>query len=257
MRVLKWVLALLVFLAVLAAVILWTLPARVAWKHAAPHLPMVQLDAPQGSVWRGQARQLVIAGEPLGSLVWRTDPLALLHGEVRVHVAVEDVDHRSAGLVTRERDGALRVNDARVEVDSAFIADLLDRDHLSFAGPIQLHVAEARLRNGWPETLRGTGIWPDARVRAGASMRLGDISFTLAEPEPPRIEVRAADSGTGDVHVDGHLSVTPAQWQVRVGLAPRDPADLRTREALAGLAPARGDGSIELRAEGRLLAPPR
>lgn len=255
MRALRILFGLLVFLLAVAAIIAWTLPARVAWRAAAPRLPIVELGGIGGSVWHGRADTVSVAGLPLGRLEWRTEVLPLLHGDVRTAIDIDGDGYRITGLAMRLADGSLVANDVVVTLPAATLEDILHPESLRFAGEVRLDIREARLRNGWFTTLDGTGAWRGARIGGAAEVPLGDIDIRLGEEKPPTVTVEASDAGSGPLELEVRFAADPVSYDVFALMRPRDPGDLRLQETLQKLGPLQPDGSVFLQAEGRLLAP--
>lgn len=255
MRGLTWFFSALVLLMAVALVVAWTLPASVAWRWAAPHLPALQLRAVGGSIWHGHAENVSVAGQPLGALQWRTAVLPLLHGDVRVTARVTGEVLQAEGTLTRQRDGALLIHDAQVDLPGSLVQGLLAIESLHFDGPMHFELREARIRHAWLETLDASGRWQDITVSGEAAADLGTLLFTLAEAEPPVVTVQVRDDGKGPLVVDGSLAALPTGYTLTAHLRARDPGNLRLQDALGRIGQRQGDGSVVLRVEGRVALP--
>lgn len=255
MRVLKILLALLLLLLAIALVVAWTMPARMAWKVMAPHVPVLQLSDVGGSVWSGRAGQVSIAGQPLGALDWRTDVIPLLHGDVRVHAHIMGVDSEGSAEVMRRLDGLIVVRDAEVDLPGSVLQGTLGLPSLRLKGRLHLKAPEARIRNAWFVALDATGRWLDAGVSGAAEAHLGDINMSFSEPSPPTIKGEIRDDGHGPLTIRGTLSALPTGYTLEANLRPRNPNDLQTQEALRYVGERQPDGSVLLRAGGQLVLP--
>ncbi|MGB8635031.1 MAG: type II secretion system protein N [Rhodanobacteraceae bacterium] len=255
MRVLKFFSALLLLLVAIAAVVAWTMPARLAWKLMAPRVPVLQLSDISGSMWDGRAAQASIAGQPLGALAWQTELLPLLHGDVRVHAHIKGADIEGHGEVTRHMDGLIVVRDAQVQLPGSVLQGALGLPSLRVQGRLHLSAREARIRNAWFVSLDGTGRWDDVGVSGAAEAHLGTINMRFSEPSPPTVHGEIRDDGHGPLTIHGALTALPTGYTLDARLRARDPNDLQTQEALRYLGQRQADGSVLLRAGGSLVLP--
>lgn len=255
MRALKWLAIALAVLLVVAAVVAWTLPARVAWQALAPRLPLVQLADLDGTIWDGSAGQVRVAGQPVGALEWQTDVLALLHGDLRIQARISGPRIHGHGTLARQWGGTLVVRNATLEIPGSQLAPLLGVASLRFEGPLRVHVDEARIRHAWPVALDASGRWHNVQVHGAAEAAIGSISIEFSEPDPPTVIGVISDSGQGPAAINGRLTATPLGYQLRVRLRPRDPDNMRLQEALSRLGQRQPDGSVLLRIDGTLGLP--
>ncbi len=255
MRVLKILFALLLLLLTIAVVVAWTMPARMAWKIMASHVPVLQLSDVSGSVWNGHAEQASVAGQPLGTLDWQTDVLPLLHGDIRVRAHIKGADSEGRAELTRQLDGLILVRDAEVDLPGAVLEATLGLPSLQLKGRLHLKAQEARIRNAWFVALDATGRWLDAGVSGAAEAHLGDIDMRFSEPAPPTIEGEIHDDGHGPLTIRGTLSALPTGYVLEANLRARNPSDLQTQEALRYIGERQPDGSVLLRAGGQLVLP--
>ena len=68
MKILKWFVALLILVVIVAGAIAWTLPADVAYRYVASKLGPVSLVGVRGTVWQGHADGVSVFGRDLGEL---------------------------------------------------------------------------------------------------------------------------------------------------------------------------------------------
>ncbi len=253
MRVLKYFVICLVVLLVLLAVAAATFPARVAWRYAAPQLPMLRLAGISGSVWDGHAARASINGYALGALSWQADVLPLLQGRLRVHGQVQGDGLTATGIVTRHMDGHLEIADGHLEMSGPALGEALQLASVELAGTVQLDIARALVRHGWLQAVSADGQWLDASITGDTALRMGTLDISIGEDSPPEITADVHDRGEGEVRVQGTLSLKPMGYQFRAHLWPQDPDNWRVQGTLEMLGPRQGDGSVLLTATGTLL----
>src|SRR5690606_40188195 len=102
--------------------LIWTLPAAVGWKQLQPRRPVpVTIHGLAGTLWSGQAGQLVGDGINQGRLDWRSRPGMRLSGAIGLELQWQPRNGQVLGQV-RIRPGALSLQDIRGELDASRMA---------------------------------------------------------------------------------------------------------------------------------------
>lgn len=242
-------------LLLIAAGLLWVLPARWVMPWVQAQLQGLSLQQVHGSVWEGRADQVLAAdGHALGQLRWRISRRALL-GQMRGQLDFDGPQLAFAGFVERLPDNRIALRQAHVRVDLA----MLDRPPASPLGQplgeLQLSIGQALLQGGWPLQLQAQAQWRRAIMRTiGGDVVLGNLRFQ-AQAQGGVIDAQVRDDEGGPLHVDGQLQLSPLGWRLDATLRPlqTDPA---LRHWLAGLGPLSADGSVHVRRSGGLAAGP-
>jgi len=134
----------------------------------------------EGTIWNGRA---TLVGDDGGRvpLAWTTDPAALAHGEVRVHLAPRGAAATPRGDIAWT-DGAIRARDVSIAIPAAWLAGaMLTTLPIGVAGDIDVTIDSL----DWsPPASRGEAHveWHDARLVASgaAPIDLGHVTATLA-----------------------------------------------------------------------------
>src|SRR5882757_3694458 len=113
MRTLKYLFAFLVLLLVVGGVLLWTLPADVAYRQGAKYLGPVVLTGVRGTLWNGHADGISVFGRDLGEIDWRMAKSALLHARMAADIRIQGADVDAAGIVERADAGTMTLRDIR------------------------------------------------------------------------------------------------------------------------------------------------
>ena len=256
MRALRILLALLAVLLVVMAVVMWTLPASLAWRMAGSRLPVLQLQGIDGTVWHGSAAAASVAGQPLGRLAWDLAPAPLLKGEVRANVNIDGPLLQAQGMVSRLPDGRIDIRDAHAQSAAEPLRQALGLGALRPLGTLTADVREASIRNAWFETLDAVTDWREAGFAGAAQVHFGDIHTDFMLDDQHRVLGDILDNGNGPLDVQGEFQAEPAGYLLNVRLAARHADDWQTQEALQQLGQRQPDGSVLLRVEGRLLGNP-
>lgn len=250
-----WLLAsVAVLVVVVLAALAWWLPASWAWRWMRADYPAVRAGAVAGTLWHGEMHDLVVGGQPLGTLRWTLGRAAMFG---RVHGTI---DLRGAAVVANarfERLGAdtLRILDAHADISlaglHAFVPVAARVD-----GRLQATIVDARLVAGWPTRLDASVRWNDAAVvDDGQRIVLGDLQSRWHAAGGTVVTAQLEDAGTGPIALHGTFTATPLGWRLDAALTPRtDAAGLhRWLERVGQPMP---DGGVEVERRGGLMMGP-
>ncbi len=253
MRVLKYVLILLVVLGAIGAVVVWTLPAEVAYRQGGKYLGPMVLSGVRGTLWDGHADGVSLFGRDLGEMDWQLakSPL-LLQGRIVADVRIQGTDIDAAGIVERAQTGDFSARDVRFRFPAHLLAPTLDVPDLDLLGTISGVLAEASLRAGVLESATGNARWSEAGVSGEAEARFADIVGEFAAQPSGGIAGSAHDDGTGNLAVNATFRAIAGGYEVNALLSARN-GDQQVQEMLAHVGEPQPDGSSKLVARGRLF----
>ena len=251
MRLLRNLLLSLLVLVLLAGVALWTLPAQLAYRWAAPELGPVRLDDISGTLWDGRAGRLSVFGQALGGLEWRLDKAPLLGGRLRGQLRLSGGQVEASGGVVREPGGLLRASAVDFRLPAALAEPALDIPALHLQGEIVGRLDEAVVRGGWVEGARGQARWTQAGVSGKAEARFGDLLLDFAAQPDGSIKGTVKDDTSSNLAVDGQFVVRAAQFDAQASLSARN-EDQTLREALLYIGEPQANGSSLLKIHGQL-----
>lgn len=239
----KGLLALVVVLVALASLV-WFLPARWAAPRVQAQLHGLQLHEVGGSIWDGHADRLVGAdGTVLGRVHWQLSRRALL-GRVQLAFQFSGPFAEASGKLARE-GGEVQWRD----VDLDLHLDSMPPSRIPSLGvprgTLQVHIARATVRAGWPMALHATARWQQAAMRLGrGDIALGELTLE-ADGNHGVIQGYLHDGGQGPLSAKGTLQLSPLGWRLEADLRPRDD-DPVLREWLARLGPADAQGHVHI-----------
>lgn len=226
------------------ALLVWFLPARWAVPRVQAQLHGMHLHEVGGSIWNGHADRLVGAdGTALGSVKWQLSRRALL-GHVQLAFQFSGPFAEASGKLAREGDEA-----QWQDVDLDLRLDAMPPSRVSPLGvprgTLQVHIARAILRAGWPMSLHATVRWQQAAMRLGhGDIALGELTLA-ADGDNGVIQGYLHDTGQGPLSAKGTLQLSPLGWRLEADLRPRndDPA---LRDWLARLGPVDAQGHVHI-----------
>jgi general secretion pathway protein N len=252
MRLLKILLALVVLLLVIGGVLLWTVPADFAYRQGARFLGPIVLSGVRGTLWDGHADGVSVLGRDLGEIDWRMSKGGLLRGDMVADVRIQGTDVDAAGVVERERGGALVVRDMHFRFPAEVLAPMLDVKDLSLLGAVSGVVATATVRNGLVESATGNARWSEAGVSGAADARFADIVGEFAAQPNGGIAGTARDDGTGNLAVNATFEIALGGFAANAVLSARN-NDAQVQETLRHVGEPQPDGSSKVAIRGRMF----
>jgi general secretion pathway protein N len=241
----------LVALLAIAAVVVVTCPAQFAYRLVADRLGAVRLAGLSGSIWQGHAASSQLFGVELGAVDWQLQAVPLLHGEAAAHLALGGGAITASGDVTSGAAGATQINNTTIRVPAQFAAPALDIPALQLLGNLEIVIAQARLRQAWPESANGTAHWRSAAVAGAAQAQFGDLEATFASAADGSINGTVRDLG-GPLQLSGTFVVKAGSYDAEAKLFARD-GNAQVSEALRYIGEAQADGSSLLKIHGQLF----
>jgi general secretion pathway protein N len=250
MRALRWLLLLLLVLLLGLALLLALFPARLAVDWLGPRLAPLELHGVGGSIWRGQARELRMHGQPLGAVTWRVAPQALMSRRLDVDLSMDGELYRGSGFVSATRELTVLTN-TRFSMPAQQMQPALDIPALNLRGTVDIELDRAELVNNFPRRLEGRAYWRNAAVDGAAAAELGELVAEFRTADDGSLVGSVADSG-GPLAVDGQFRLGFTGFEAEALLVARD-GNPQVMEALRYVGEAQPDGSSILQIRGTLL----
>lgn len=251
MKLIRNLLLLVIVLLLLAALVLAFLPARIALQFIGPKIGPVELGEVSGSLWKGQVSPASINGEPIGTLGWTLHPLSLLGARVDADVTLQGDQYNGRTALSVQRDRRLLVRDLDLRFPARRLEPMLDIPALVFRGEVQVTIASAELRAGFPTAIAGSATWKDAAVAGSAEARFGDIITEFGSAADGGLRGTVRDSG-GPLQAQGEYSASLLGYDAVIDLRARD-GNPQVTEALQYIGQPQPDGSARLEVRGKLL----
>lgn len=252
MKFIRLLVMLVFVLAVIGAVVAWTLPADLALRWFKPNLGPLQLSGLSGTVWEGRASNVAAFGKPLGALEWHVEKAPMFFRRVVANASLGGGPISASGDATRDADGSVLVQNVKFAFPAEMAAPALDIPALKLLGRIDGELAEGRIVGGWIAGARGSARWREAGVVGEAEARFGDVLAEFASTADGSIAGTVKDDGTSSLVVDGQFVVRSGEFDATVRLGARA-EDAQLREALRYIGEPQGDGTSLLKIHGQLL----
>lgn len=255
MRALRNIVIVAMVLLVIAVVVVWTLPAQMAWHMFGSRNATVQLSGISGSVWHGHANQVRASGAALGALDWQLQLAPLLHGQMRASTRLSGGPIQARGEVWRDHDGRVEIHAMHLDVPAQELQTMVDMPQLRLRGSVDGFIDHAVIKGVWFEALKASARWKDAGVSGSAQARFGDVLTDFHLDGARHVIGVIHDTGKGPLAVQGKFDATLVSYTLVVHLRARDPDNLNLQEALMHLGQRQPDGSVVMRVSGRAQTP--
>lgn len=191
---------------VLPIFLLLTAPAEMAgWIMQKALGPAATLDRPEGSLWNGRAKGLILAGQGtpiiLPDFSWRVQWPALMDGEVALELGYQGDGNRSVGTVARGRHG-FRLKNVDAVLPGSLLPSLVPAlQNILGGGEIRIHSRNFRISADEPGSGESELVWSNVSSPFSEVNPLGDFRARLA-PSGQAVSFRL-DTLEGPLRLDG------------------------------------------------------
>jgi general secretion pathway protein N len=250
----NWILIAAATLLAMALIMLVTFPAALAWRWWGERAPDLRLQGVTGTVWDGSATRVSVRGQALGRLQWQLSPWQLLRGEPRLHLHLDGPGLTFAGLVRRQGEHEIAVEQLDLEADAGWLAPVLAIPELEPTGLLISHGGSLVLAP--TGLLRGIDAhieWRNAGVRGQVIAQLGSLVID-ARGSDGRMDAQIKDGGDSDVEILGSAHIDQGNYRSEITLVPRVAAG-PVVEALRWVGVPREQGGRLLVVEGTIDLP--
>jgi len=237
----------LVGLLVLAAVLVATFPARVAYQWFAP--PDLVLNGISGSVWRGNADEGMAGGAYIRAIRWRLKAAELLKGKLAFATSASP----AAGSITTDvavgLGGNLELSNLSGHVPVDLVHPAFQQSGIS--GDLSLRFDELVLENGLPVVASGTVTVANVYIPNLSAGVLGDYRAEFHTGD--NLITGSVDDLSGVLDVSGVVTITADRAYTLIGeVAARPDAPPSVEQQLRFLGSPNERGLRPFRFEGRL-----
>lgn len=226
--------------AVLAGLVA-TFPARLALHWFAP--AAVGAWGVEGTVWRGRAAEISLAGESLGALSWDAHPTRLLLLQPAWDLELRRQDGYARGRLDLSLLGNRQtVTDLDASLSLASMPRAIVPDGV--AGELRIALQRLEISQGWATAISGRASVTNLDL-PGVILTLGPFEFSFPEqPGPPTGDIRSLG---GPLAVDGRIELPERnQWRFSADLAPGENPPKALVDGLAFVGEDLGDGRRRL-----------
>ena len=162
--------------------LLMKMPANVALGWAAKKTNAFYPEHVQGTIWNASMARLAIplAGTivELGQVRWTVSQLALLRGQLQVHVDAVNNPQKISGDIVLGLNKVLKASNVEVRMDSALLAQIYPMP-VRYTGFVEADLASVVIKNQQLDELQGNLLLKKINVSFSELFVLGDYAARL------------------------------------------------------------------------------
>ncbi len=224
-------------------------PASVVASRLPPGL--LQFQGLQGTIWHGQAQQVLTQDLALGRTEWRWAPTSLLSGGFGYRFTTSLDGHEISGVAAGGIDGNLRLSDVQGQVPLAALAATMPTGF--FTGLVEFDVRDALLEKYWPIRIDAeVKVNQLAALTTNPPTQLGDFQLLFDEQQDFPLQARVESLG-GPLGAEGELTLgADRRFGLDLRLAPEPGASSAISNMLRFIGPPDAEGRHRLKHSGRL-----
>lgn len=228
------------------------LPASVLFRWLLPQNGAIEIVAPRGTPWHGEARQLAVSGTSLGRLQWNIHPWALFAGRLDYDLHVNAAATQLDGEAVVEPGGRIALTNVAGFLDLAPVLAWLQLPSGSAVGRARLNIDRLVVDDGRPVVLNGRVALQRLHLLWPKALPLGGYVATF-KSDAEGIHGTARDTG-GPIDLDATVSVDAhGRYRASGTLAARGNADPLLRQALQFIGTPDASGATHFVFTGRLV----
>ncbi|RTZ65150.1 MAG: hypothetical protein DSZ29_04685 [Aquificaceae bacterium] len=160
-----------------AVTAIWKTPARFAYQYA-PH-DKVQLQGLSGTIWKGEAKELISKTFTLNNLAWSINLLESLKSfSLKTDIAVQDPELTMNGLVGINLAKTISLDNTQIETTGAFISKI--QKIAKFSGDLKGNIKHFSLAKGELPVLDASYQWKQGILTAPIKIQpAGDYALSI------------------------------------------------------------------------------
>lgn len=214
-------------------VVLWFfVPLERLLPFFAQRLQPVQIEGVAGSLYRGSARELRLAGFVLGKLQWNKQwPTAPpgLQGQYRL----KSTDYDLVAHLRLSRAGGLHASDLRGEIGWKYLENFLHLPPGRMTGRLRLDIGELAYGPAGMERINGRISLDGLRIVSPIALPLGDLWADI-QTERSGLAVGHIRSNSRVLDASGVIYLHPHRFEVNLVLKPK-PGEYEAQLALQSI----------------------
>lgn len=210
----------------------------------------LSLHVVSGSVFSGQAAQLVYQSLDYGHLNWEFRPAGLLLGRVEFHLELSDPANPGRANIAITPWGHVYGKDIELVLSSDRVVNHYSPVPVKTSGDIRLTIDTFRVAGEFPEDVAGLVSWEGGVVLDPVEIILGDVSMTLDSRED--VLIGSLVEG-GRLEAAGEMQLfADGRYLVNMQILPDNEMSDATLAVLETMGRMQSDGSLLFNTSGKL-----
>jgi general secretion pathway protein N len=178
----------------------------------------LSLKRVSGSVFSGQAAQLVFQGLDLGEVRWQFRPIALLLGRIDYRIELMSPSNQGSLSVGKTLTGRTHVHDVDIELLPGRLVNHYSPKPVDTSGTVHLVFETFNPGADYSGEVNGRLEWRDAVVLEPVNLVLGQLALDVVTDSGELIGVLTEG---GELGASGELALSPVYaWRVELLLRP-------------------------------------
>lgn len=236
--------------------LLATLPAKPVIEMLAADLDEIKINSVRGSLWNGQAEQLIINGTyTLNKVHWNTQFLRVIFGELALDINAVFEKQNISAQIGLSVSGNVVAQNIRGRIDAETLADLAEIPLAQLAGLISIDLDTLHWRQGEIPIASGEIYWKNARITVAETVQLGNVHIQLVENDENQMQATISNQG-GNLKTDGQATLDSlANYNLSLALTPSSASSKNLTNSLSMFAKKQNNGSFLVKYDGKLDLP--
>jgi general secretion pathway protein N len=210
----------------------------------------LSLNSVSGSVFSGEAAQLVYQGLDLGPVRWQFRPLALLLGRIEYRIELTHPDNHGQLSIAKTLTGRTHVHDVDIVLLPGRLINHYSPVAVDTSGTFHLVFETFSPGSDYSGEVNGQLEWQDAVIMEPISLVLGQLTLDVVTADGELVG-RVANGGA--LGISGELALSAANaYRINLLLQPGNDVGSDTLDVLAHSAQRQPNGDYRIDMSGQL-----
>lgn len=200
----------IIFIGLLAFLVaaLWQLPLSYAKPYAEKYVQGLKLNGVSGTVWNGNAQQLIANNTDFEKVKWNVKPLESLTSlSIKFDFDIQSRDFSAKGLAAITPNEDLIIDNTQFELNASYLNKKIKLAKIS--GDIKGTIKHAEINQQDLPIIDGIVDWKEAAVNSPIKLAQGDYHAVIT-PESGNINIQLSSSDA-PVELGGKITVNK-EW---------------------------------------------
>ena len=207
----------------------------------------------QGSIWNGQADNIIVPGQPrIDNVSWSINPLALFIARLSADIEAEIKQQKVVGQVAVNSSGTLSASNVRSRLNASDIQQLAAIPFGELDGVFNISIDELEWDNKGLPIITGTINWQNAKLTLVEAVSLGNIDISI-KPGTEKDLVATIKNSGGEISIEGTASLMDnRRYSVDIEFKPQNNARDSIKQSLGMFARRQPNGAYQFKNAGNL-----
>jgi general secretion pathway protein N len=212
----------------------------------------VKIYGVQGSIWNGQADNVLVQQHRIDQLKWSINPASLLLASLSADIQASIKEQNVIGHINVNMSGDIHAEDLRAKLSAADIQQLVAMPFGELGGEFILNIQSLDWSGTGIPSTTATIKWRQAKLTLVDTVDLGQVLVNIKPDEKNGLSLEVKNKG-GALSIDGSIALSDKkQYKLLLNFNPASNANSNIKQSLSMFAKKQSNGSYRFKQNGNL-----